>query len=89
MISDDEDLERDIMICLRGHMDTGAWLAASQIGVEVGFQRWNGAERVKRVLKKYLKDGTVEFDKTEKPIVYRIKPTTQSDNQTWIIGCQY
>lgn len=79
MISDAEDLERDVVSFMQSYTADGGYFDATWIGLNVGFDRPVAARNVRSTLTKLLKRGIIEQDKTEKPIIYRIKPTTQSD----------
>jgi hypothetical protein len=72
----DDDLEGDVITVLKtrtGRSAHGAFVTATLIGLEAGFDRHNAARRVAGVLKRLVARGPVETEKSEKPIIYRWK----------------
>lgn len=73
MISNAEDLERDVVKFMRDYTADGGYFDATWIGLNVGFDRPVAARSVKSTLTKLLKKEIIEQDKAQKPIIYRIK----------------
>ncbi len=73
MISDEDDLEADLIKFLRKNTADGGWFSATYLGLEMGFDCFNAASRIRGLLIRLVKRGVVEIDKSIKPAIYRIK----------------